>query len=335
MSVYPYPTSTQFAAIAGDVYPEVYADFVFKLTPINLDIGFMLSYSCLVTVDFFDRLLIATVMPPLVLLALVGSYYVGKKRNGNSEVAINVVKRRHLSAALFLAFWVYSSVSYTIFQTFACDDLDDGKAYLRADYSLQCSTTLHKTFKVYAWVMVALYPVGILAVFAWCLARNRDYLSKAERETWPHLESLNTLWAAYKPSRYWFELVECTRRVILSGIAAFVLPNSTAQISIILLVAVGFVFFSESMAPFKRTVDANLYRWGNGIIVASFYVALLLKIDLADESEESVVAFSGVLIAANIVMVVAVLVHAALLATQWGGVKTRVRSVDTPVRRTN
>ncbi|CAM9373703.1 unnamed protein product, partial [Laminaria digitata] len=305
-------TFLQYAAIAGEVYPKVYTNFVLKLIPINLDIGFILSHSCLVTTDFYDRLLIATIMPPLVLVALVGSYHLGKKRNRSSELAISVVKHRHQSAVLLLAFWVYSSVSYTVFQTFSCDDLDNGKAYLRADYSLECSTTLHSRFKTYAWVMVGVYPVGIPAVFAWCLARNRGDLTKPDRETVPHLESLNTLWTAYKPSRYWFELVECIRRIVLTVIAAFVLPNSTAQISIVLLVAVVFVFIAESIAPFARLADANLYRWGNGVIVASLYVALLLKVDLADESEESILAFSGVLIAANVVMVIAAIVQTAL-----------------------
>ncbi|CAN0510836.1 unnamed protein product, partial [Laminaria digitata] len=177
-------------------YPEIYSNFVLKLTPVNLDIGFMLSYSCLVTTDFYDRLLIATIMPPLLLVVLVGSYYSGKQRNRSCE-----------SAALLLAFWVYSSVSYTIFQTFSCDDLDDGKAYLRADYSLECSTARHRAFKTYSLVMTCVYPVGIPAVFAWCLARNRRDLVKSDRETLPHLQSLKTLWVAYKPSRYFFELV--------------------------------------------------------------------------------------------------------------------------------
>ncbi|CAM9309853.1 unnamed protein product [Laminaria digitata] len=134
----------------------------------------MLSYSCLVTTDFYDRLLIATMMPPLMLVALVG-------------IAISVVRHRHQSAALLLAFWVYSSVSYTIFQTFACDELDDGKAYLQADYSLECSTARHNTFKTYSLVMACVHPVGIPAVYAWCLARNRRDLVKSDRETLPHL----------------------------------------------------------------------------------------------------------------------------------------------------
>ncbi|CAN0532778.1 unnamed protein product, partial [Laminaria digitata] len=189
------------------VYPEIYSNFVLKLTPVNLDIGFMLSYSCLVTTDFYDRLLIATIMPPLLLVVLVGSYYSGKQRNRSSDVAISVVRHRHQSAALLIAFWVYSSVSYTIFQTFSCDDLDNGKAYLRADYSLECSTDLHSAFKTYSLVMTCVYPVGIPAVYAWCLARNRRDLVKSDRETLPHLQSLKTLWVAYKPSRYFFELV--------------------------------------------------------------------------------------------------------------------------------
>ncbi|CAN0350263.1 unnamed protein product, partial [Laminaria digitata] len=115
--------------------------------------------------------------------------------------------------------------------------------------------------------MACFYPVGIPAVYAWCLARNRRDLVKSNRETLPHLQSLNTLLAAYKPSRYFFELVECTRRIALTGIAAFVLPNSTAQISIVRLVAVAFVFISESIGPFRKVTDANLYRWGNGVIV--------------------------------------------------------------------
>lgn len=326
-------STMQFAVIAGQVYPEVYANFVFKLTPINLDIGLMLSYSCLVTTDFYDHLLIATIMPPILLVALVGSYYIGKKRNCGSEIAISVVKHRHQSAALLLAFWVYSPVSYKIFQTFACDQLDDGNAYLRADYSLECSTALHNTYKTYAWVMLSAYPLGIPAFFSWYLVRYRGDLTNPERETMPHLKSLTSLWAAYKPSRYWFELVECTRRIALTGIAAFVFPNSAAQVAIVLLVAVVFVFISECIGPFKRGADANLYRWGNGVIVTSLYVAFLLKVDLADESEPSISAFSGVLIAANVVMIVAVLVQTGLLVREWRGVTQAVQVVEAPVRR--
>lgn len=318
----------QFTAIAGNVYPEGYTKFVGKLTPINFDIGLFLSYSCMVSADFYDRLVISTVTPLLMLLALAGSYVVGKKRNRGSEAAIQLVRHRHQSAAFFLLFLIYSSVSYTIFQTFACDDLDDGQSYLRADYSLDCSTSRHNTYKAYARGMACVYPVGIPLVFTWFLARHRHDLVKPDREEMPHLEPMNSIWAAYRPTRYYFEVVECGRRISLTAIAAFVLPNSTAQVSIVLLFAVVFVFISEAMSPFKESVNMGLYRWGNGIIVASLYVAFLIKIDIGTEQSSS--AFSSVLVAANVFMAVVVAVEIALLMVGWYRANKAMHPGETP-----
>lgn len=56
-----------------------------------------------------------------------------------------------------------------------------------------------------------------------------------------------------------------------------------------------------------------LYRWGNGIILASMYVALLLKVDLAEEDSRSSSAITVLLIAANVFMFFTVAVQAVLL----------------------
>ncbi|CAM9100679.1 unnamed protein product, partial [Laminaria digitata] len=285
------------------IYPDIYTNFVSKLNPFNLDLDFVLSYSCIVATDFYDRLLFATIAPPLVLLLLAGSYFIGKKRNDSSESALNVVRHKHQSAALYLAFLVYSPVSYKIFQAFACDELDDGGTYLRADYSISCSTPRHSTYELYALIMVGVYPLGIPAIFGWLLARHRQDLANPDRETMLHLKPLNGIWGAYRPCRYYYEVVECGRRIVLTAIAAFVLPNSTAQIAIVLLVAFAFVFVSESLSPFENEAHTILYRWGNGIIVASMYIAFLLKVQVSNDSSDAVSAFSVVLIIANVAMV--------------------------------
>ena len=80
--------SRQFDAIAGDVYPELYQKFVSKLNLVNLDLDFVLAYSCLFTNDFYDHLLFATITPFLALVFLAGSYFIGKKRNSSSESAM-------------------------------------------------------------------------------------------------------------------------------------------------------------------------------------------------------------------------------------------------------
>ena len=329
-------TLSQFDALAGDVYPELYEGFVSKLKAVNLDLDFVFGYSCLVTNDFYDHLLLATITPFLVLLVLAGSYFLGKRRNSNSESAMRQVRHKHQAAVLYVAFLVYSPVSYRIFQTFGCDELDDGKSYLRADYSLSCLTARHSWHEVYAYIMVGIYPVGIASAFAGLLVWHRRDLVKPDREKMLHLKPSNRVWAAYKPSRYYYEVVECGRRVSFTVIAAFIRANSAAQVSIAFLFAVVFVFISEGLSPFQKSADRMLYRWGNGVIVASMYVAFLTEVDVGEEEKQyALLTYSGVLILANVFMVVAVVVQMIFFAKQMRGRKNSVMELEMPVRRTD
>ena len=277
----------------------------------------MLSYSCIAETNFYHKLLLTTTMPFVLFALLGGTYAFAKKRNGTSEAAVRAVENKHRSVALFVTFFVYSSVSFTVFQTFVCDSLDDGVSYLRADYSLSCSSKKHSGYVVYASVMVLVYPIGIPAVYTWWLARHRHDLTDSGRETVARLQSFAHLWAAYRPSHFYYEVVECARRVALTGVAVFVLPGSAAQIAVVLLVAVVFSFVSESMQPFQDNIEMWLYRWGNGVVLTIMYVALLRKVDVSGDESPTQSVFSGVFIAANVLMIVAVLVQSALLVTKW------------------
>ena len=79
-----------------------------------------------------------------------------------------------------------------------------------------------------------------------------------------------------------------------------------------------------------------LYRWGNGVIVASMYVAFLTKVDVGeDKKQHALLTYSGVLILANVFMVVAVLVEMVFLAKQMRGMTNSVMELEMPVRRTD
>jgi len=331
-----FPTR-QFDAIAGGVYPELYQTFISKINPINLELDFAFSYSCLVSNNFYDHLVFATITPLVALAGLAGRYFIAKMRNScSSESAMGQVRQKHQAEVFFLAFLVYSPVSYKIFQTFGCDELDDGKTYLRADYSLSCLTPQHNWYKVYAFVMVGVYPIGIALAFAGLLVWHRRDLVKPDRGTMSHLKPSSGVWAAYRPSIYYYEVIECGRRIALTAIAALIFPNSTAQLAMALLFAVVYVLISEVLSPFQKAIDMGLYRWGNGVVVASMYVAFLSKIDVGEPiaSEGYLLTFSGVLIAANVFMVVTVLVQTVLLAKEIKERNNSVRVSDIPVRRT-
>ncbi|CAM9378261.1 unnamed protein product, partial [Laminaria digitata] len=246
---------------------------------INLDWGFLLSVSCIVDTDFYSRILMSTTIPLLVLAALGGTYSISRRRN-----------RRSVLVIIWLTLLVYSSVSSTIFQTFACDDLGEGgDGYLRADYSILCGTVRHHQFQVYAAVMMLIYPLGIPLLYVALMFQHRVALSNetCSRKTREELKPLAVLWGPYRPSRYYYELVECGRRITLTGIVVFVLPDSAAQIAVTLWLSLMFWAVSEVLRPYHGFVERWLYRIGHLVVFASMYVALLLDVDVSDEDERS------------------------------------------------
>ncbi|CAN0295739.1 unnamed protein product [Scytosiphon promiscuus] len=181
--------------MTGAHYPDTYEVFVERLNVINFDIGDMLSFSCVLKMDFFDRLLWKTLAPLAVLCLLRITYAIARRRHRHAPSAVTLTfRRKHLSLAIFIMFLVYSSISRDIFLVFSCEKLDNGVSYLRADYGLECYSGRHAAFRVYAGVMVLVYPLGIPALFGWWLSRNRSDLQSPSRSEILHLEPAKALW---------------------------------------------------------------------------------------------------------------------------------------------
>lgn len=311
------------------VYPEVYENFLSVLNLVNFDLGLILSVSCVVDVNFYGRLVFATIAPLAVLGALGLTHAVARARNRRSPAGLRAARGKHLSVALFVIFVVYSSVSFVVFQTFVCETLDNGVTYLRADYSLTCSTRAHTAWRAYAGLMILVYPVGVPAVFACWLVSNRHDLVKVgsgDRSGWERLQPMRDLFEPYKPHRYYYEVVEFGRRILLTGLGVFLFPGSSAQVALEVVFAAAFVAISEMLSPFVNPMDAWLYRSGAWVVFFSMYLALLLKVDVSDEDSRSQEVFAKILIAANAGLVLAVVVQ-AVVSVRRGLVSTR----DLPV----
>ncbi|CAN0510864.1 unnamed protein product, partial [Scytosiphon promiscuus] len=108
--------------MANVTYAGAYGQFLDGIASIiNLDLGLVLSAGCLAKTDFHDRLIISTLGSLVALYALGVSFKVVTRRNRGSEEALQAIRRKHFSMALLVNFRVYSSVSSTVFQTFACE----------------------------------------------------------------------------------------------------------------------------------------------------------------------------------------------------------------------
>ena len=94
-------------SVANVQYPHEYQRFLEGVKLLDFDLGWMISVSCVVGIDFYDRLLFATIEPMGVVIVLLGmTYYVAVRRNHQSEGALQNVLDKHLFAVLLLTFLV-------------------------------------------------------------------------------------------------------------------------------------------------------------------------------------------------------------------------------------
>ena len=301
--------------MANVTFPDIYQRLLDAVDMLNFEVTWVLSAGCMFSFDFHDKLLIVT-LGPIVLLALLGISYAttAVSRPCCSENALKNIRDKHVSMVLLITFLVYSSVSSIVFQMFACEVLDDDKNYLRADYRIECDSFKHNTLQIYAGFMVLLYPMGIPLLYAGLLYRDRNVLGKAAiREVSTRVKSTSDLWKPYKPSRFYYEVVECVRRISLTGAVVFICPNSLAQIAVTLVVAFAFALLSEALAPYDVGWDRWISRTGHVIVFMSMYVALLMKVEMSSEHASSQRTLASLLVAAHVCMLLAVAIESVAM----------------------
>ena len=311
----------------------MYQTFLNAIDVINPDFGVVVSTGCLWPgVDFHDRLLASTLWPLAALGLLMVTYTMAlRKKSASCETVRETIRNKHLSVVLLLLFLVYSSVSSNVFRMFACDPVDDGNSYLRADYRIMCTDAKHQTLQVYAAVMIAVYPVGIPLLYAVLLYRHRAILSDSGANK-AKARAIADLWAPYRPSAFYYEVVECGRRLLLTGVVVFIFPNAAAQVAITIMNSLFFFVVSEVLSPYACVTDTWLSRGGQVIILFSMYDALLLKIDVSKERSQSQSVFAAVLVAGHVVLILAVVVEAIGICYAARR-KGRAFEVHTPSKR--
>ena len=302
--------------MANISYPDVYQRVLDGLEVFNFDLGWILSAGCVLDVDFHDRLLISTICPIMGLLFLAGVYAAASRIHRGSIETLDSLWHKHVSMVLLLTFFAYASVSSALFMAFACEELADGKNYLRADYRIECDSSKHRAFMAYAGCMILLYTVGIPAFYGILLFRDSDVLRRdhTDRERLARLTSTSDLWKPYRPSVFYYEVIECCRRILLAGVVVFIYPNTAAQIAITLMMAVMFTVLSEALAPYASRWDTWISRMGHAVVTMSMYIALLLKVDVSNERAGSQRIFEAVLIAVHACMLLMVVVEAVVQA---------------------
>lgn len=109
---------TVFSSITGVVFPDIYSVFLSWVNIFNLDLGYILSASCILPpLNFYQQLLATTITPVVIAAGLVVTYHLSKLQAGIGSAGVRAKQAawsRHVTAGLLLTFLVSSRCTVEI-----------------------------------------------------------------------------------------------------------------------------------------------------------------------------------------------------------------------------
>jgi hypothetical protein len=125
-------------------------------------------------------------------------------------------------------------VSLKIMRLFKCRAVE-GVSWLAADMRLQCYTGEWAGYAVYAFVMAAVYVVGLPLALLALLFRNRNRLFGDESAQFR--DTYGFIYETYGPGAWWWEVEELVRKLLLSAVVVLIDEGSPLQVTLAVLVS--------------------------------------------------------------------------------------------------
>ncbi|CAM9825704.1 unnamed protein product [Ectocarpus sp. 8 AP-2014] len=122
------------------------------------------------------------------------------------------------------------------------------------------------------------------------------------------------LWSAYFPTCYYYEVFECIRRLLLTGILVFLVPDTPGQVAFSCIFAIVSLMVFELLRPHVNNLDRQLYRTGCLVILFTNFLALVIKSGAADKDSRSSAAYSMALVIVNIMFFLSIWFNACATA---------------------
>lgn len=259
-------------------WPRAFSNMQEGFAFVNVDLPNM---GCHVGLNYVDKFLsavlapIAVGMPFAIGFVVFGALFKASKRprlveDGGLDMLLRA-RNNSLKVVIYMLFLVYTSTSNTILRMFDCMPLENGKSYLKADFSIECgSATVHTrafgsahSFDWYrGWAVVAafIYPLGVPVFFFFVLWLNRKqlFVEGSDEPTAELEDEMGFLYGGYRKDLWWWECVELLRKLVLTGIIAIYKPGSPEQLFLAIVLAVTFIVGYARMNPYADASGSDL-----------------------------------------------------------------------------
>eukprot|EP00937_MAST-01D_sp_MAST-1D-sp2_P001199 g1199.t1 len=148
--------------------------------------------------------------------------------------------------------------------------------WLHRDYAVDCDSEAHRVYEMWATAMIVLFAFGVPVLLGGLLYRHRRNLLRADAQY------LAFLYNDYHANMWYWEVVECCRKLALTGVALFIgEQGSLVQVAVAMTLVVFYMVVLVTMRPYALPSDNALALLANMALFFTLVVALLLKIKTA------------------------------------------------------
>jgi hypothetical protein len=246
--------------------------------------------------------------------------------------------------SLLVSYCALPTVSRGIFAAWHCDsfgydDLNaEKRAYLVADWSIQCGSAEHRSLTFLAWGLLALWPIGVPATYAVLLALCARSI-RADRIS-TLAGHVRFLWGDYQPAFFFWECADISRKLLLTSFVLFVDQEhgSTRVLRLYLATALSvmYVVVLCLARPLRRADNLYLAALANLLLTLCFVSGIIIK--LCEQDDESALATETTCEATvglaskyqtSLIVVVAsaIVLAAAVLMICWQAITTQHKTI--------
>jgi len=274
---------------------------IFEVFNLNIS-GLSLPLSCIGLGTYWERLFFTLVFPLVIAAGIIvcslvfamcktvrkgGMLAVAKEgaiqaleNGGKSPLRVaGLIALPHL---LKLSFLMFPMVSSAAFQAFACDDFDNGKSFLRADFAVECDTPEHDSLQGLAIIGILLYPVGISLLYSVLFLKAKRAI--LDEKPTALSSALGFLTLDFEKGWFAWELVEAWKKLFLVGFCVLVVPGTILQLIIAFVFSLLCMLLTAVAVPFVSDVDDTIGKAFGFALSSMFFFAVVIKVHVLTES---------------------------------------------------
>ena len=169
---------------------------------------------------------------------------------------------------LWLCLVFYPSICSIVLSVFNCRNFGESGVWLRVDNDINCENESYTVFVVLASMGVVIYVLGVPGLFYYAIKNRHEPVWSSSAKFLHH---------GFVNAWIYYEIVDLTRKLLITSVSQFVAsPSSPSQVLFMLVVNSMALFLQSSARPYLHPNDSNLSVLLTSVECCFFLIALIM-----------------------------------------------------------